>query len=117
MLRIWKANAAIKRELGLEGIVPMYVTDPDLDKLARDYPQDYIGRLESWMHTLFNQTYYRATDIGVDVAASRVNDGTIECRTFVCEKTDLGLRIMSVKDGFDGSGWKSVKSEGRRKCE
>ena len=115
MIRIWKANLAIKKHLGISGDLPIYVADPDLDKLARDYPEDYLEKLSAWGRLLSNQLYYRATQDGIDIAASFAFDGRVEIRTFVCERDDVGLRIMSVRSGIDGDGWNSVKTGNRRK--
>jgi len=113
-VKVWRANTAIRKAMGVKGTVPIYVSEQDLNNLAAKHPEDYLSMLEGWMRFLTNQTFYSMGERMLIVCHKAV-DGDIKAATFECAIEDGALRLLNVEPEIrQGVKWSSVKTDGRR---
>ena len=114
-IKLWKANVAIRKMFG-DGKAPVWfmISNETLDRLAVEKPESYLMELNAWLHLLFNQTFYRLDGGNIDVACVNEFDGKVMAATFHCQRGESEIWILSVEDGIDGVGWKSMKKQGRK---
>lgn len=114
-LKIWKANTPIRKVAGIDSPkVWFYIGEADLNSLAEEHPNEYLGILNIWQKALMRQDYYRTEGGKLRIACSYVIEGNIRFFEFVCSVEEDAIRILDVEDRQPSNGdWKYVKKMGR----
>jgi hypothetical protein len=117
-IRLARANTPIRTAVQATGKVWFYVPEADLDQLAAKHPTSYLGILESWRASLWNQDFYDIEGNTIYVVGSYADRcGEVKLIQIVGEYEPDGncIRIVSASNENMGKrNWKAIKKDTRR---
>jgi hypothetical protein len=117
-IRLARANLPIRAAVQASGKVWFYVPENDLNELVRQYPESYLGILESWRTSLYNQDFYDVKGKNIYVVGSYCDaQGSVKLIQIngVYEPEDNTIRItLASNQEIEKRNWKAIKKDARR---
>ena len=115
-IRLAQANAPIRKELKHEGKLWFVVDEESINALSFQYPNSYLGILETWRKALYNQTLYKVYGGNcVSVVGIYVDNGNPMFMFFDGIMKDGAIVLESASNYHPSpADWKFVKKDSRK---